>query len=81
MYGRLTSFLDAVKTKIRQGKYDASRASKLWQYYVDEGARRYVKEFGAPGDPVSTVFDAVTRKHVAEVYAKHFYDGIKRGEY
>jgi hypothetical protein len=78
MYGRKKSFIDAVRRKIQSRTYDPKLAASLWQYWVDEGARRYVKEFG--GD-VRTKFPLALREHLAKIVAKHEYGRIKRGEY
>lgn len=63
--------------KIQSGRYDHRRAPKLWLYLVDEGARRYVKEFG--GD-VRTMFPLPVRRHLAKIYAAHFIRQLRSGE-
>jgi len=77
MYNRLESFLNSIRTKIRQGKYDPSKAPKLWLYYVDEGAKRYMKEIAGSGK-VSDVFNKPTREALAKEYAKDYYQKIMR---
>jgi len=79
MYNRLQAFLDAVRKKIRSNKYDASKAPKLWLYYVDEGAKRYMKEIAGSGK-VSDVFNKPTREALAKEYAKDYYQHIMREE-
>jgi len=60
---------DNLHTKIRRGTYDHTKAPKLWQYLIDEGAKDYVKEFG--GD-VRTLFPKADRTALAEHYADVF---------
>jgi hypothetical protein len=66
--------------KIRKGVYDFRKSVKLWQYLVDAGARKYVKEFGTPGARVDTIFNAATRRHVAKQYAAKFLRMWRNGE-
>lgn len=77
MYHRLQSFLNSIRTKISRGKYDASKAPKLWLYYVDEGAKRYMKEIAGSGK-VSDVFNKPTREALAKEYAKDYYQHLMR---
>ena len=35
-----------VQRKMKSGKYEHAKAPKLWLYLVDNGAKKYVKEFG-----------------------------------
>ncbi len=51
--------------RMASGKYDASKAPKLWLYWVNEGARWYAKEHGA-------AVDKATREHVAGELARAF---------
>ena len=78
MYNRQKAFVDNVKRKIKAGKYDPSKAGKLWSYYVEEGAKRYMKEI-AGGGSVSSVFNKETRNVLAEEYAEEAYRQILNG--
>lgn len=53
--------------KAKSGKYDATKSAKGWQYLVDAGAKKYIKEFG--GGAWHKIFDAATRRSVAREYA------------
>jgi hypothetical protein len=77
MYKRAGEFVKSVKAKIKAGKYDASKAPKLWQHYVDEGARRYMKEYGS--GKLQDVFNKATRESLAKQYARHAYEEIRMG--
>ncbi len=78
LYRRKLEFIRAVKRKINAGRYDASKAWKLWLYWVDEAARKYVREFGGS---VRTMFPKELREHLAKEIAKYEYEAIMRGEY
>ena len=43
-------------SKIAQGKFDEKLSLKLFKSLAEEGAKKYVKEFDAPGTKVSSVF-------------------------
>ena len=64
--------------KIKRGVYDHARAPRLWQYLVDQGARKYVKEFGGT---VRDTFPKQARIELAQDMADEQYDMIKAGEY
>lgn len=55
-----------LKRKLDKGTYDSARAPQAWQHLVDEGAKRYEREFGS-GSPI---FNAATRRQVAEDFAR-----------
>jgi hypothetical protein len=78
LYGQFKSMIANVKRKIASGTYDSSKAWKLWLYWYDAAAKRYVKEFG--GD-VRTMFPKSLRVKLAKERAKDEYAKIKRGEY
>lgn len=77
MYNRKKAFVSAVARKMATGKYDAAKAPKLWLYYVTEGAKRYVKEYGGN----TSTFTKATRDLVAADLAKDEAEKIRRGEY
>lgn len=52
--------------KAERGVYDSRKAVKLFMYLVDNGAKKYVKEFGDPSFPWHKMFDKATRLAVAE---------------
>jgi hypothetical protein len=41
-----TSIIKNVQRKLKSGKYDHTKAPKLWSYLVDNGVKKYIKEFG-----------------------------------
>ena len=43
---QIVPIIKNVQRKMKSGKYDHAQAPKLWLYLVDNGAKKYVKEFG-----------------------------------
>ena len=72
LYGQKKAILANIQRKLKSGKYDHSKAWKLWMYWVDAAARRYVKEFGGS---VQSVFNKATREHLARQLADHYRTG------
>ena len=56
-----------LKRKVKSGKYDPTKAPKLWQYMVDAGAKKFVGEFGGN---VRTMFPKKMRTELATEYAR-----------
>ena len=54
-----------LRRKVAKGTYSSSLAPKAWQHLIDEGAKRYEREFGS-GSPI---FNAATRRQVAADFA------------
>lgn len=78
MHVRKKSFIDSVKRKIAAKRYDPKLAAGLWQYWVDDGARRYAREFRMD---IRKAFPLALREHLAKIVAKHEHGRITRGEY
>ena len=64
--------------KMKKGTYDSTKAVKLWQYMVDDAAKRYEKKFGTPGIKTFSVQD---RKMVAISFAKDFEERYDDGDF
>ena len=60
-----------IQRKMKSGKYDHKKAPKLWMYLVDEGAKKYAKEF--PG----VKFSKQERLAVAQEFADEYKDEIE----
>lgn len=68
--------------KIKRGVYDPSKAPKLWEYWVEEGAKRYWKEIGGGVQPAwHVMFPTNLRRELAQEIAKTEYRKIMDGEY
>lgn len=68
-------------TKMARGVYHHAGAVKLFGYLMESGAKKYVKEFGSPGDVWHQMFNTATRKHAAERFADYFEVEAKLGNY
>ena len=68
-------FRDNLTKKFNKGIYDHAKAPKLWQYLVDNGARKYCKYFGGT---VRAVFPKHIREQVAQELANEWriYGGL-----
>lgn len=60
-----------LRRKLANGTYDSALSPKAWQHLVDSGAARYEKEFG---DESVHIFNAATRRQVAEDFARAWED-------
>lgn len=65
--------------KTASGKYEHDKAVKLYMYFMDSGAKKYVKDFG--GGEWSKVFPVPVRKEAAEAFAKEFETECALGNY
>ena len=63
---RLIPIVKNIQRKMKSGKYDHNKAPKLWKYLVDDGAKKYAKEF--PG----VKFDRKVKDHVAQEFADEY---------
>ncbi len=68
--------LKNLSRKMKKGTYDKEKAVKLFMYYVDNGAKRYAKDFGGGGATGPSVggFDKKTREEAARAYVEDFED-------
>ena len=77
---RIEPVLKNLSKKHAKGKYDHKLAVKLWMYTVDEGAKKYHKEFGMSGKWNDT-FSKATRLVVAGELEKNHREEIENGDY
>lgn len=68
-------------TKMAKGVYDRTKAEKLWMYLVENGAKKYAKDFSADGLPWNKLFSMEDRRHVARELNDDFIANQKHGEY
>ena len=76
-----SQFLSIIKNIIRKmdkGNYKHSLAPKLWQYLVDNGARKYCKTFGGE---VRYTIPKAERVKLAQDYADDYRDEIIEGNF
>lgn len=89
---KIKAFLPNIARKIISGKYDASKAYKLWMYLVDDAVRKYDVEHGSGGKRVQrgwqtarvgslAAVDKPTREAVAGELARDEHAALTGGEY
>ena len=64
--------------KMKRGVYNHQMAPKLWQYLVDQGAKKYVMQHGGT---VRNTFPKQARMELAKDMADEQMEMIKAGEY
>ena len=64
--------------KMKRGVYNHQMAPKLWQYLVDQGAKKYVMQHGGT---VRNTFPKRAREELASDLADEQMEMIKAGEY
>jgi len=73
LYAQKQAILRNLQKKIDKGQYDHALAPKLWLYWVDEGAKRYAKEFGGKWNEI---FNKATREALAAQIATAEYNEL-----
>ena len=66
---QIVPIIKNVQRKMKSGKYDHTKAPKLWMYLIDNGAKKYVKEFGGN---VKDMFPKDLRMSVANEFANEY---------
>ena len=64
--------------KLKRGVYDHKLAPRIWQHLVDQGAKKYVTEFGGT---VRHTFPKPARVELAQEMADEQYEMLRAGEY
>jgi hypothetical protein len=78
LHNQKKSIILNILRKKKGGRYDHNLAPKLWAYWVESGAKAYVREFG--GD-MKTVFPKPLRDQLAKSLADEYNKKIDAGEY
>lgn len=84
LVARRDAIIKNVIRKINRGVYDPTKAPRLWQYWIDDAAQRYTKEFDTPrpgGRSSYGVFTRPIRLEAATYIAPIYYGEIKDGEF
>lgn len=77
-------FTPIVKLLIKhraKGTYDPVKAIKLFMYLMDNGAKKYVREFGTRGQRIDAMFNRATRLEVARRFRDSFETEAGLGNY
>ena len=75
---RYIPIIKNLSKKKKSGRYRSSLASKGFMYLVDDGAKKYVREFGGN---VRDVFPRRVKLELAKEYAKEFEQIYKDQEF
>ena len=75
---RYIPILKNLSTKKKKGQYRKGLASKAFIYMIDDGAKRYTREYGGN---VRDVFPKRQRKMLAKDYVDEFEDTFKNQEF
>jgi hypothetical protein len=82
IYRRMTtSILKNLATKKAQGKYSPDRAVDAFMYLAEEGAKKYAKEMGSPGQAWHDMFPIEARRIAAREWRDEFEQHYAEGEY
>lgn len=72
---RRKDYMKNALRKMNAGKYELSKAVKLWRGYADEAAKKYAREF--PG----ARFSPAVRNQAAAQFARDFEAEVRAGEH
>lgn len=68
-------------TKKAKGVYDSKKAEKLFMYLVDNGAKKYAKEFGDKNQNWYDMYPVEARRQVAKELTHSFEEQEKDGDF
>jgi len=71
LYPMKKAILTNLGKKRARGLYDATKAPKAWEHWVDRGAQQYQKEFGSD----APIFDRATKRALSEDLEKRYRKG------
>jgi len=77
---QLQPIIKKIQRKIKNKTYNYKLAHKLWLHLVDNGAKKYAKEFATPKE-WSKIFPPAIRKKVASYMADEYFERIKSGNF
>lgn len=72
LYAQKKAILANIRAHRAKGTFDPRLAPRLWMYWVDAAAKKYVREFGAPGSRIDSMFNRATRVRLAEELARRY---------
>ena len=74
---KLHTYWTAALKKVQAGKFDPEKAVKLFEYYTERAAQKYVREFGGS---MGSVFSVATRRAAARECVAEFISALQSGE-
>lgn len=75
---RVQPIVKNLRLKVQKKTYNHEMAIKIYQYLADDGARKYMKEYGTTGDRVDSTFTKPDRVQCAKEL-RDYYDDEVRG--
>jgi hypothetical protein len=72
LYRQKIAIFRALAKKKDRGKYNHTIAPKAFASLMGSAAKKYVREFGAPGDRWNVIFSPIDRRQAASHYAEEF---------
>jgi hypothetical protein len=73
LYPRVKAIYKNLCDKKARGTYDSKRAVKIWKWLIDEGTKRYGKDFLSGGAKEGLrIFSPKVRTEVAVLWTKNF---------
>lgn len=78
--GMFKPIVKNLANRMAKGEYEREKAVKAFRYLIDEGSKRYLKEFGGPGYN-RYVFSPATRDAVARSFEQGFRSEWDAGSY
>lgn len=76
LYPQKQAIIKNIQRRLKKGTYDATKAVRLWRYWIDNAATRYRKEFSMTGG-----FNVPTRDAAARMVAEYEIGRIRGNEY
>ena len=74
LYRQKMYIFRALAKKKDRGKYNPALAPKAFAALMTAAAKKYVREFGSPGDRWNIIFSPIDRRQAASHYAEEFLD-------
>ncbi len=74
LYRQKMVIFRALAKKKGRGKYNPALAPKAFAGLMGVAAKKYIREFGGPGDRWNIIFSPIDRRQAASHYAEEFLD-------
>ena len=74
LYRQRMYIFRALAKKKDRGKYNPALAPKAFAGLMGVAAKKYIREFGGPGDRWNLIFSPIDRRQAASSYAEEFLD-------
>ncbi len=77
IYPQKQAIVKNLARKMGKGTYDATKAAKLWDYWVTAAAKKYIAEF-SKGAPMQAIFPASVRREVAKQVERDMHSEVQK---